>query len=767
MGVEQPACLVALAAVAVPLLLHLRSRRAVRSVPFPNVELLRRVARDVRRERVLAGAWLLAARASVVALAALALARPYVGARPPGTGAPAEGDVVILLDRSSAWADPRAFEEARAAAGEIIDLVKPPGRALLVPFDDLPGPAVDERSARAALEAIRPTGRAHRVGPALAAAASFPSSGDTGGVEGPRGARRPKTVVLITTPDGAAEALAMKRRDGERLEKEHLIVYAPDVTPPERENLAVVAASLEDAAVGVGGKVRVRVRIARTAGAQLHKGGRELRLFFDEDARPAAAMEVPGFVRGFVRGSAGESGAGELDLIIEAPRRRPGASLLRVELHPADARAADDRRFLVLPASERIRVATLASAARGSEVDIRALGRAVEALAKAGRSSAAVLPIESRALPASGLTPEALEPFDVLVVGDVEAVPSGAWPGLTAFVREGGALLALAPGRVPIEARDLFGLDRTEGEARSSPAGGAALVGDESDGGSFPARGVGLLRRSRFATYLKVGARARAPLRFETGDPALVVSRLGRGRASLFAAGVGHLAGTPSVLVPLADALVRLAAARPPAPIAVEAGAAPLTVTFAPGAADRSGSARAALTGAADRSGSARLALTGASPARLTLLSPELERTRVRIVQLPRRGPVRPDAAGLPSETPAAAAAILSCDRPGLWKLAARRSVGGNEYVERLIGVNVEPLRPAAAAPAATSHAGGRLVGARSELIEALESRGSVGMAPVLALAALAALAAEIALARRHPAGSKPSPDSGGGRPSR
>ena len=69
MGVEQPACLVALAAAAVPLLLHLRSRRAVRSVQFPNVELLRRVARDVRRERVLAGAWLLAARASVVALA--------------------------------------------------------------------------------------------------------------------------------------------------------------------------------------------------------------------------------------------------------------------------------------------------------------------------------------------------------------------------------------------------------------------------------------------------------------------------------------------------------------------------------------------------------------------------------------------------------------------------------------------------------------------------------------------------------------------------
>jgi len=740
MGVEQPACLVALAAAAVPLLLHLRSRRAVRSVQFPNVELLRRVARDVRRERVLAGAWLLAARASVVALAALALARPYVGARAPGSGAPAEGDVVILLDRSSAWADPRAFEEARAAAGEIIDLVKPPGRAALLPFDDLPGPAVDERTARTVLKAILPTGRAPRVGPALASAVSFPSFGDTGGAEGRRGARRPRTVVLLTTPDGAAEAFAMKRREGE-----HLVVYAPGSTPLARENLAVVAASLEDVAVGVGGKVRVRVRIARTGGVRSPGGGRELRLFFDEDARPAATIEVPGFVRGFVRGSAGESGAGEADLVIEALRRRPGPSLLRVELHPADSRAADDRRFLVLPASERIRVATLASAARGSRVDIRALGRAVEALAKAGRSSAAVLPIESRALPASGLTPEALEPFDALVVGDVVAVPSGAWPGVTAFVREGGAVLALAPGRVPIEARDLFGLVGTEGEVRSSPAGGAALAGDESDGGSPRAGALGLLRRSRFATYLKVSARARAALRFETGDPALVVSRLGRGRASLFAAGVGHLAGTPSVLVPLADALVRLAATRPPAPLAVEAEAAPIALTFAP----------------------------GASPERLTLLSPGGERTRVEIARLPRHGPLQPDAAGPPAETPEvtspglAAVAILSCDGPGLWKLAARRSVAGNEYVERLIGVNFELLRPAAGAPAARAHVGGRLVGTRSELVAALESRASVGIAPVLALAALAALAAELALARRHRARSKPSPDPGGRGPSR
>jgi hypothetical protein len=700
----------------------------VRSVQFPNLELLRRVAREVRRERVLAGAWLLAARAGVVALAALALARPYVGARPPGSGAPAEGDVVILLDRSSAWADPRAFEEAKATAAEIIDLVKPPGRVTLVPFDDLPGPAVDGSKARARLEAVRRTGRAHRVGPALAAAAGLPSSGDTADADGRRGARRPRTVVLLTTPDGAAEALAMKRR-----RKEHLLVYAPGSAPAEMENLAVVAASLEGAPVGVDGKVRVRVRIDRTGGAPSPKGGRELRLFFDEEARPAAAIKVPGFVRGSGRGPASESGVRELDLVIEAPRRRPGSSLLRVELYPADGRPADDRRFLVLPASERIRVATLASADRGSGGDIRALGRAVEALAKAGRSSAAVLPIEARSLPASGLTGEALEPFDVLVVGDVEAVPSSAWPGLTAFVREGGALLALAPGRVPVEARDLFGLDRAEGEARSFSEGGAALVGDESDDGSPLPGELGLPRRARFATYLRVGARGRAALRFETGDPALVVSRLGRGRASLFAAGVGHLAGTPSVLVPLADALVRLAAARPPAPLAVEAGEAPIAVAFA----------------------------SGASPAGLTLLSPEGARTGVEVKRLPRNGPVEHDAGG------PAAAAILSCDRPGPWKLAARRSGTGNEYVERLIGVNVEPLRPAAASPGATAHADGRLVGARSELVAAFERRGSVGVAPVLALAALAALGAEIALARRRSAGGKPSPGPGGGRPSR
>ena len=102
------------AAAAAPLLLLPRLRRAARRARFPNIELAHCACREAGRNRILANAWLLVARAAVVTLAALAVARPYVGEHPRTSGESAGRGIVVALDRSGAWTSMDAFEEARA-----------------------------------------------------------------------------------------------------------------------------------------------------------------------------------------------------------------------------------------------------------------------------------------------------------------------------------------------------------------------------------------------------------------------------------------------------------------------------------------------------------------------------------------------------------------------------------------------------------------------------------------------------------------------------
>src|SRR5262249_46875533 len=85
MGLLTPAFLAGLAALAVPVLVHLTNRPRSETVPFPSLMFLQRVPyRSVRRQTL--RHWLLfALRAASFALLALAFARPFLGT----TSAPA------------------------------------------------------------------------------------------------------------------------------------------------------------------------------------------------------------------------------------------------------------------------------------------------------------------------------------------------------------------------------------------------------------------------------------------------------------------------------------------------------------------------------------------------------------------------------------------------------------------------------------------------------------------------------------------------------
>ncbi|MBD3334302.1 MAG: VWA domain-containing protein [Candidatus Eisenbacteria bacterium] len=164
--------LAGLAAAALPVLIHLFSRRKARDVPFSTLTFLQEINRKKIRRMRLRQWLLLALRVLIIALFALAMGRPVVkglgngGERGPST-------LAIILDDSYSMdallaaggaapetLEPEAltrFELARQRANEILDMLQDGDRVLLVRSADPPQmpyetPVQDFRLIREVLE---------------------------------------------------------------------------------------------------------------------------------------------------------------------------------------------------------------------------------------------------------------------------------------------------------------------------------------------------------------------------------------------------------------------------------------------------------------------------------------------------------------------------------------------------------------------------------------------------------------------------------------
>jgi hypothetical protein len=142
-----PLFLVGLAALAIPVVLHLFARDTGRSVPFTMVRFLRRAPVEQARRRRVSDWLLLALRAGALALLAFAFARPYVA----GTDARGSALTVVALDASLSMSAPAVWAEARERVLEIARDAPASSHLALVAFDDEARPVVEPTSDRGAL----------------------------------------------------------------------------------------------------------------------------------------------------------------------------------------------------------------------------------------------------------------------------------------------------------------------------------------------------------------------------------------------------------------------------------------------------------------------------------------------------------------------------------------------------------------------------------------------------------------------------------------
>ncbi len=205
-----PLFLAALAALAVPLLLHVRRQEPRNRVPFSVVQFLD-AGEPLKRRRWRIEHWLLLAlRCIAFALLILAFTRPFFG-RDSSLAATPPAKRLILVDTSASLRGPR-FAEARREAERQVSLAGPDDliavatfdRAftLRLPFDQsrqLPAPE-RQPAAIAALRALQPGWGDTNLGRALTAAAEAIDAADGGGET------RGVIVVVSDFQRGAATA---------------------------------------------------------------------------------------------------------------------------------------------------------------------------------------------------------------------------------------------------------------------------------------------------------------------------------------------------------------------------------------------------------------------------------------------------------------------------------------------------------------------------------------------------------------------------------
>ena len=175
-----------LAALAVPVLVHLIQREKKTPVEFPSLMFLRRVPyQSVQRRRI--NNWpLFLLRSLAVILTVLAFTRPFFSQTPVQASIANAGarELVVLLDRSASMGHSDHWQRAKDEAKRVIDGMSTGDQATLVLFDRGAEENVratgDKTRLRAAVDAAELSAAASRYGPALRIAQSLLSRSTLG-----------------------------------------------------------------------------------------------------------------------------------------------------------------------------------------------------------------------------------------------------------------------------------------------------------------------------------------------------------------------------------------------------------------------------------------------------------------------------------------------------------------------------------------------------------------------------------------------------------
>ncbi len=516
MSFLSPWVLAGLAAVGIPVLIHLLNKFRVKHTDWGAMKLLLDSVRQEERRVKLDDLILLLLRCALVALAVIAFARPVLKGLAKDGEADGPVAAVILLDNSASMGRSAGastcFEQAKQEIRTWLDGIHPRSEVGLILVSDTPEPLIaqpvdDPVLLRNALDQSGVSDKGSELMHSLAMAVDALAAASD----------RPKEIRIYT--DGQRSLL----RDPEalkRLAREHPeIVIRPILIGDEAEaNLGIVSLETGAEIPAVGRPLKIHAKVLNASATEALNVPVEFTL---DDGTSAGSLSIPRIAPG---------AAADVVLPFTFPEAGPQAITAGL---PADALAADNRRSLALDVARRKDVLVV----NPSSVSAGFVAKAIAPVAaeEAGKFFLAPFMTETADLPALLARDE--RPF-AIVLCEVESLPPAMVDLLDRYLSKGGNLLVFpgAPG----------GLDKL------LPATLSAATGEEAVGTALTWQGRGLTHAiTRYwndpanGSLSTVTLSRHYPLQLKDGEtvvalsdgsPGVVLAKHGAGSLVLFAA---------------------------------------------------------------------------------------------------------------------------------------------------------------------------------------------------------------------------------------
>jgi hypothetical protein len=407
-----------LAAVAVPILVHLIQRERKTIVAFPSLMFIRRIPYQSVERRRIHNWFLLMLRMAAMALLVSAFARPFFSVDPVKAAAANSGarEVVILLDRSASMGYGDHWARAQAEAKKVVDSIGGADKATLVLFGTGVEEAVratsDSGLLNAGIAAAKVSSDATRFAPALRLAQSILSRSPL-----PR-----KQAVLISD----------FQRSGWQKQEAISLPEGGELTPisvASQETANVSVTSVKFQRTSFQGEERVVV----TAGLT----NRSATAIKNQDVK----LEVDGRVVDTRQVSIDPNASGSVSF----PQMTVAAAMRAVIRAGSDALPADNIFNFVLSPSRPVSVLVIQAEGSASSLYLTtALG--------IGSSP----PFKTEVLTPSRVSPASFEKRSVVILNDTTPLATQAEEALTRFVTQGGGLFVVLGDRTPFGAATLM-----------------------------------------------------------------------------------------------------------------------------------------------------------------------------------------------------------------------------------------------------------------------------------------------------------------------
>jgi hypothetical protein len=537
-GFANPWLLGGLALGAIPIVIHLLSRRAYRETDWAAMRFLLEAARKNSRRMRLEQLILLALRTLILLLAALAFAEPLVEAVSPQARPRTLLHRVLVIDASFSMGarteTGTRFDRAKSVARQIIADTQPGDAVSILRIAGVTSPSVirepafEQNVVLPEIDRLQLTDEPGDLAPALAEAVEILAD-----------SRAPRTKEVIFLSDfqrvtwggdtsGKSDVPALLRKIGGKAK-----IVLIGVGDGRTDNTAITSLSAVDPIVLPDRPARLRAAVRNFGPVPV--ANLRCELYADNYLVAFKTVDLPA----------------REETVVEFPYefRRSGEHAVELRL-PADRLAVDNRRWLSVPVTDQIRVLVVNGHEGGRPADNAShYVRTVLAPSTTRESwSGATQP---KVINEADLTAEDLSRFDCVFLCNVALVTRTEADLLQTYAEAGGGLVFALGDRVKpanynaVLYRDGKGvlpamLEGPVGNARDPVHGGYTFdASDLSHPIVAPFRGNPGAGLERVVTleYIQAkvapGSPARVALKFNSGDPAIIERPIGRGRSVL------------------------------------------------------------------------------------------------------------------------------------------------------------------------------------------------------------------------------------------